>query len=63
MYTPKQAARKVGKSKATIHRDITKGKLSASRDEQGNWHIDPSELFRVYEAVTSKTTQDGQRSI
>ena len=48
MLTPKMAAERVGKSKATILRNIKDGKLSASRDDSGNYHIDLSELMRVY---------------
>lgn len=46
--TPKEAAKRVGKSKATILRHIKDGKLSASRDDMRNYHIDVSELARVY---------------
>lgn len=48
MITPNEAAKSVGKSKTTILRHIDKGKLSAARDDNGNWKIDPSELARVY---------------
>lgn len=48
MLTPKEAAERVGKSKATILRHIKDGRLSASRDDLRNYHIDPSELARVY---------------
>ena len=48
MITPKEAAIRVGKSKATILRHIKDGKLSASRDDSRNYKIDPSELVRVY---------------
>ena len=48
MLTPKEAAERVGKSKATILRHIKDGKLSAARDDLRNYQIDPSELTRVY---------------
>lgn len=48
MLSPNDAAKQVGKSKTTILRAIKKGRLSASRDENGNHQIDPSELARVY---------------
>jgi hypothetical protein len=47
-YTLGQAAKAVGKSKATIHRDIKSGKLSADRQDDGSYRIDAAELFRVY---------------
>lgn len=43
-----KAAQEVGKSTATITRAIEKGKISASKDENGAWSIDPAELFRVF---------------
>lgn len=43
-----QAAKEAGVSKATIHRAIKSGKLSASRLDDGSYEIDPAELFRVY---------------
>lgn len=48
MLSPNDAAQRVGRSKSTILRDIRKGKLSAARDDQGNYQIDRSELARVY---------------
>ena len=47
-----QAAKKVGKSIPTITRAIKSGKLSAKPREGGGWIIDPSELFRVWPAVS-----------
>lgn len=43
-----QSADLTGRSKSTIHRAIKTGKLSATRNEDGSYSIDPSELFRVY---------------
>jgi type II secretory pathway component PulM len=51
MFTPSQAATAVNVSKATIHRAIKSGKLSASRHEDGTFSIDPSELNRVFETA------------
>lgn len=48
MLSPNDAAKRVGKSKSTILRDIRNGKLSAARDDQGNYQIDRSELARAY---------------
>lgn len=47
-FTLNQAAREAGKSKATILEAIRNGRLSAPKDEQGRYLIDPAELFRVY---------------
>jgi hypothetical protein len=53
MYTIGTAARATGKSKSTISRDIDKGKISAVKNEDGSFSIDPAELHRVYPAVGS----------
>lgn len=51
MLTAKQAADHTGKSKAAILKAIKTGRLSASKDGLGEWQVDPSELFRVYQSV------------
>lgn len=51
------AAKATGKAKATIHRAVKSGKLSASRHEDGTYGIDPSELARVFPLVVSETAQ------
>jgi excisionase family DNA binding protein len=49
MYSVTEAARAVGRSKATIIRAIAAGNLSASRDDAGKpWRIDPAELARAF---------------
>lgn len=49
MYTSlSEAAKATGKSRASIQRAIKSGKISASKDEQGNYAIQPAELHRVY---------------
>lgn len=48
MLSMSSAATQAGVSKATIHRAIKSGKLSAARRDDGSYEIDPAELFRVY---------------
>lgn len=48
----------MGKSVPTITRAIKKGDLSAEPRQGGGWLIDPSELFRVWPAVTAKPFQN-----
>jgi hypothetical protein len=48
LYSLKQAAEAVGRSKPTILRAIQGGKLSAAKDVNGRWTVDPAELHRVY---------------
>jgi hypothetical protein len=47
-YTLGQAAKAVGMSKTSILRSIKAGRISAGRDEFGQWAIEPCELHRVY---------------
>ena len=47
-YTLGQAAKAVGMSKTSILRSIKTGRISAGRDEFGQWPIEPCELHRVY---------------
>ena len=42
------AAQLTGKDRSTILRAVESGRLSASKDERGQWLIDPAELERVY---------------
>lgn len=51
------AARMTGKAKATIHRAVKSGKLSARRDDAGVYHIDPAELSRVFPLNVSPPSQ------
>lgn len=47
----KEAAKLVGMTKAGIIKAIGKGTISAEKDAQGQWKIDPAELLRVYTPV------------
>jgi len=60
--TLKQAAEQSGKSKSTIQRAIKKGKLSASKNEDGTYAIDPSELSRVYDATSTQHSSEPIRN-
>ncbi len=42
------AAQLTGKDRSTILRAVESGRLSANKDERGQWLIDPAELERVY---------------
>ena len=46
--TLKQAAEETGLSKPAILKSIKKGRISAQKDDNGHWQIEPVELFRVY---------------
>ena len=47
-HSLRQAAEVCGKSRSTIHRALKSGKLSGSRDTNGEWSIDGAELARVF---------------
>lgn len=46
--TLSQAAKAISKSKSTLNRAIKSGRLSAVRNEDGTFSIDPSELARAF---------------
>ena len=54
-YTLGQAAKAVGMSKTSILRSIKAGRISAGRDELGQWAIEPCELHRVYPPLADDT--------
>lgn len=54
--TLKQAAVETGLSKPGILKSIKNGKISAKKNEQGQWEIEPAELFRVYPQRKPATT-------
>ena len=65
-YTLGQAAKVVGMSKTSILRSIKAGRISAGRDEFGQWAIEPCELHRVYPALTEDTVTGngpGERAV
>lgn len=51
----RQAAAHVGKSKQALLKAIKQGKISAAKDAQSQWRIDPAELFRVYRPLAEVT--------
>lgn len=57
-----RAAELSGKSKSTIHRAIKTGKLSAKRNDDGSWSIDPSELSRVFPEHVPEPPNDTGRN-
>ncbi len=51
-YTAGQAAKATGVATATITRALKSGKISGHKDENGAWIIEPSELHRVFPAIS-----------
>ena len=60
MLTLGQAAKETGVSKPTISKAISKGRLSGTKNEKGEYEIDPSELFRVFPLASKPTVSDLQ---
>lgn len=58
MYTLGAAARATGKSKATISKALKSGRLSGHKGDDGVFHIDPSELHRVYPHISQSERQE-----
>jgi hypothetical protein len=58
-YTLGRAAKAVGMSKTSILRSIKAGRISAGRDELGQWAIEPCELHRVYPPLDDTGTGNG----
>ena len=59
MYSLKEAAESCGRGKPAILKAIQKGRISANKNQLGEWEIDPSELHRVYQPVSKVSTQEG----
>lgn len=55
LVTLGQAAKLVGRSKTALTRAIKAGKLSATRNDDGSYTIDVSELSRVYQIVSGSS--------
>jgi hypothetical protein len=58
VYTVGQAAKATGKSKPTISRAIKTGALSATKNEDGSYTIDPAELHRVFPPLPSSSNDN-----
>jgi polyhydroxyalkanoate synthesis regulator phasin len=52
-YTLGQAAKATGKAKTTISNAVKQGRLSAEKNNKGEYEIDAAELHRVYAPVES----------
>jgi len=60
-YTLGEAAKATGKAKGTIKNAITKGRLSAEKNDKGEYSINVAELHRVYKPLTSE--QDNMNAV
>jgi len=51
--TLRQAEALTGKSRTALLKAVQRGRLSAAKDDLGQWVIDPAELHRVYPDMSS----------
>jgi hypothetical protein len=52
-YSLAAAAAATGTDESTILKSIEGGKIAATKDELGEWRIEPAELFHLYPPTTS----------
>jgi hypothetical protein len=55
-YSLATAAAAAGINKSTVFRAIKGGRISAQRDETGQWQIDPAEFHRVFPPLPAPAT-------
>jgi hypothetical protein len=60
-YTLGEAAKAVGKSKATLSKAVKSGRISAFKNEDGSFSIEPVELHRVYPPTPLETVKSEQQ--
>jgi len=63
MLTLTEAAKEVGLSRPAIFNAIKRGSLSATKDAQGRFIIDPAELFRVYKPINNVAVNNDMVSL
>jgi hypothetical protein len=60
MITLKQAAEHTGKTKATVLKQIQKGRIRAEKNMMNEWRIDAASLFQIYPAISSELVQENR---
>jgi len=58
---PTRAAKLVNRSKGAIIKAIREGRISGEKNDNGEWRIEPSELFRVYPAANTDTDTNPEK--
>lgn len=56
-YSLSDAAKATGKNRTTIQRAIKSGKISASKNENGAYEIEPAEVHRIFPSVAQRSAQ------
>ncbi len=62
MYNLATAAAAAGINKSTVLRHIKAGKVSATRDANGGWCIDPAEFHRTFPPLVMAAARSNRRS-
>ena len=57
-FSISRAAKETGLSKSTVSRAIKAGRISAQKQDDGSFLIDPAELFRVYPRAVAQPQPD-----
>lgn len=57
-FSISRAAKETGLSKSTISRAVKSGRISAQKQDDGSFLIDPAELFRVYPRAVAQPPSD-----
>lgn len=60
MITLRQAAEYTGKTKATVLKQIQKGRIRAEKNMMNEWRVDAASLFQVYTPVSSEIVQENR---
>ena len=55
-----EAGKLTGLHKVSILRAIRKGKISAEKDEHGEWRLQPAEVLRVYRPLSEQRNGSGE---
>lgn len=63
MLTLTEAANLVGITRPALFKAVKSGRVSAIKDDKGQFQIDPSELFRVYKPVNNELLTGKQEEI
>src|SRR3954453_10769951 len=59
----RQAAKEAGVAKTTLIRALKSGRLSAQKNDLGDWAIDPAELHRVFPLRVQDQEDPGRASV
>lgn len=57
-FTLSRAAKEAGVSKSTLSKALSTGRLSGERREDGSFHIEAAELFRVFPKRTAQVNDE-----